>query len=515
MGDGYKKRIILCSVLALGIIAISVIFALSDKKEKSPVKTGTAEATGIPESHDYSATEAMITEIDLDSSTIKLEELNSGTEYELTFTGASDIRTKTGRAVSAAVLSKGNIVKISFDSDNRLKSLYGHDGVWSYPNIENIRITKDISKIEVGSRVYRYNSCLKVLDSGEFKELDSVITDGTDVVDLYGIGEYVYLIRINSGHGYLTLSNAEDFIGGTISYGIGKRQTVDEELKLTLREGDYDITVENNGYDATATVRIRNNETTVFDLTGYGPEPVEYGEVTFVINPEDADLYIDGIKTAYKEPVELPLGYHEIEAVLGGYTDYRGSIEVGLEGVVKKISLSPAPTPVPQDVIYEDDPEEENEDEEDPVTAAPSPTGNGSGSGSSDSGIKISVIPGGADDEDDPDYSDIELPDSTTDSEDDTDIEVIDGDEPDDTEDEKKSFGQIIVYCTEGTDIYINGEFKGTIKDGNFTTDKPSGIIELELRKEGYVTKKYTLTMDDDEEKQVYKFPAMTPDSSG
>ena len=520
--DGYKKKIILCSILAMGIIALSVIYALKSGAEKDPAKTGPPTVTEIPEVQDYSACEAMITEIDLDSSVIKVEELENGTKHELTYTGASDIRTKSGRSVTAAVLNPGNIVKLSFSEDNRLVSLYGHDDVWNYKNIENIYFTTDIKKIEVGSRVYRYNDSLKIINEGEFVDFETLALDGTDVVDLYGIGEYVYLVKVNAGHGYLTFANAEDFIGGSVSYGIGKSVILEEDMKIMLREGDYDVAVENNGYDAAATLRIRNNEDTVFDLAGYGPEPVEYGEVSFIIKPGDSDLYVDGVKTDYKEPVNLTLGYHEIEAVLGGYIDYRGSIDVSSEGTVKRISLSPAPKEVPEDIIYEDEPENEDNNAgssgENKATATPAPTGTKDDSGSG--GIEISIEPADDDDEDedDPDFSsvdDVDVPDSTTDSGDGSDIEVVDGDEPDITEPEKQNNGVLIVYCDNGTEVYINGEYAGTIQDGSLTIDKPSGVIELELKKAGYVTKKYTLTMEKDQETQTYKFPSMTPEAAG
>ena len=59
----------------------------------------------------------------------------------------------------------------------------------------------------------------------------------------------------------------------------------------------------------------------------------------------------------------------------------------------------------------------------------------------------------------------------------------------------------------------INDAYKGRITNGSLTIPKPVGTIELKLVKEGYVTKKYTLTMDTEEENSIFRFPEMTPEN--
>ncbi|MBR4344456.1 MAG: PEGA domain-containing protein [Lachnospiraceae bacterium] len=372
--ENYKRILILCAVLAVGIVAISVIFTLKgDDKDKGKKNgKGTANEKFDPDGTVNGRTpqDVIIKNIDLDSSEITVEDIETGENRKLVFTGGSDIRTKTGRIISAAMLGVGNIVKITSDEENKLISLYGHDKVWSYKNIERIRIEENPKKIEVGNSIYRYDR-LNVLNEDEFIDIKSLITDGTDVLDMYGIDDRVYLIKVNTGHGYLTLMNQEDFTGGTISYGVGKSTEITEDIKLTLREGDYNIRIEKDGNEAAATVRIKNNETTAFDLTGYGLEPVTYQEITFKISPEESDLYIDGVKTPFKDPVKLSIGHHEIEAVLGGYNDYKGSIEVGDGSTVKMISLSPAPEEKPEDIVYDDTPPEEEDKESDSTDVTP------------------------------------------------------------------------------------------------------------------------------------------------
>jgi len=534
----YKKIIILCFCLALGIIVVSVIFALKKDDGKKTGKKDSGTVTQIPfDDKNITETEAIITDIDLDASEITVEPLTGGESLTLFYTGGSDMKTKTGRIISAAVLSRGNIVRIGYEED-RLVYLYGHDGVWSYKNAVNISLDVGIGKIEVGTDVYRFGENMKVLNNKEFTGTESLLLNGTDMVDLYGLGDKVYLIRVSAGHGYLTLTGAEDFMGGTVSYGLGKSAAVTEDLKLTLREGDYDITVENNGCTAEATVRIRNGETTAFDLTGYGPEPIEYCSVTFKITPEESDLYIDGVKHLHNNPIDIPYGYHEIEVALGGYTTYKGSIEAGSEESVKRIALSPRPEEPDEDIIYEDaGASGENENVAGNVSPTPAADNNNTSPDTGKDNDKSGTVT---------DYPDVDIPDSTTDTGDNGKLEVIDGDgddsqgsdtgddnssgngddakdaddtgddnssgNGDDAQDNAQNSGRMILFCSEGAKVYVNGVYKGTVTDGSLELSKPSGTFELELKKDGYVTKKYTLTTDPGEEEETFKFPALTPE---
>ena len=527
--DNYKIKIILFSVLAIGIIAIACIFALSggqkkkpggnDKENRDPEVQGKTEQQGIL---------MMLEEIDLDSSSITAIDLESGEEHSYIFTGGSDIRTKNNRVISATLLKKGNIARITADEDGKLKTLIGSDEVWAYKFIRNLKIDESVRKMETGNSVYRFGNVLKVLNDNEFVPLDSIETYEMDMVDIYGIDNVVYLIKVETGHGYLEVKNADLFYGGTLVYDTGKSCEITEDLRLMLSEGEHRVIFE-SGVDSVSpgmTVKISNNEETVIDLGQYGPEAPDVAEVVFKISPVGSLLYIDGVQTDWQDqwPEQVALGYHEIEVVLGGYTDYKGSIEVGPEGLTKTITLSKAPVIDEDDLIYDDF----EEDEADPSEKYETDNlGNNAGNGNSGTA---------SDDADLSEYSGIDIPDNTSVGEDDGDIETIDGDRPDgDTEnntgnntgtiditgdtgddselqDTRATFGEMTVFCTDGTEIYIDDVYKGRIAGESLTIPKPIGTIELKLVKQGYVTKKYTLTMDSEEESSIFRFPAMTPE---
>ncbi|MCQ2495692.1 MAG: PEGA domain-containing protein [Lachnospiraceae bacterium] len=568
-----------------------------DSKTTPTPASGETAAGGIFPDSSSNVLEGIITSIDLDSSELTVSELGSSVTHVLTYTGGTDVRTRSRRPITVAQLNKGDIVQVSFNDDNRLSTVIGSSSVWTYKNVANAIIDGSIKKLTAGSSVYRFDDSLKVMNGDEFVPLETL--NAFDSFHLYGIDNYLYLIKVATGHGYLSFANAGDFIGGSVSYSTGKTVPLTENFLLTLSEGEYLVTVQNGDLFASATVKISRDTTTYFDLFEYSAKPVPVGNVTFKISPAGSDLYIDGVKTLYANPVRLSFGDHSIEASLGGYTSYFGSITVDRTDIVKNISLSEAPGNISsnEDLIYED-----SSSSDLPNISTPTPAG----SSFNDSSAGGPAGPSGNIDTND--VANIDIPDSTTDDGDMDNLELIDGDsdeafsgagsqsssgnvssnndsfdnrteseassgtKPDNShgndagsendsssenipessdnsdknsadaqdnasdgpgpdsdsssgsldntrtdsdntasENETAAYhGTMTIYTSNGCSVYVDGVFKGTIENGSLTLPKPSGTIEIGLSKEGYVSKKYTLTMDDDEENTSFKFPEMT-----
>lgn len=552
MKDSYKTVIIIGSIAAVLLIAASVIFTLMPKDRKQPETGGnkTVNSAGSADISEDSGKilsifEGIITDIDLDSSQIVFSELGSNETHTLTYTGSTNILTVSGRHISATQLRRGDIVTVSSSDENRISCIAASDSVWKYKNVSNLIIDRDLKKMTIGSTVYRFDDSIKYLNGENFVTADTL--SSLDYFDVYGIDNYIFLIKVASGHGSLSFANASDFIGGSLSYSTGKTVPFTENLKLMLAEGNYSIHVENNSYTADAEIKISRDFETVFDLFDYGAAPVEYGSVTFNITPAESELYIDGVKTLFDSPVKLSFGEHETEVSLGGYTPYFGTVNVDRTDLTRNISLSASPvTEAEEDIIYDT-----GSSLSEPDTGSASENKDGPGSSSPDSSSDKTE-----DTDNQDEIPDVGTPDSTTDDGDFDDLEVIDGDEdntdknnsptaapitgsaesatdstlPDSTESKStdvsadnsgntgslpditaESTGIMTIYCgTDGTEVSINGVYAGTVENGMLTLSKPSGTITVTLVKEGCLTKNYTIMLDDDEAEAVYKFPDMT-----
>lgn len=78
------------------------------------------------------------------------------------------------------------------------------------------------------------------------------------------------------------------------------------------------------------------------DLASLGP--TEYGTVTLVLTPRNAEVKFLDIDASYSSGMELPVGIYRIQATASRHRSYAGKIKVTPQGLRKSISLSFAPT---------------------------------------------------------------------------------------------------------------------------------------------------------------------------
>ena len=498
--NNYRTPIIAAITGVLLIIILSVIYVLTDggnsKSKTSPTASPSPDLSATPEITmpvaDDSETyymNAVIKGIDVDNAFITAEERGTGNEYDFTYSGRTDIRTAYGKLIPATLLHPGDFVVLAYDGENRLKSVTGSKDIAIYKNVLQ-RVQEDsLKRITIQDEVYRYGDDLLVLNDGYFVGLDTL--RNVDVISLYSVDNYIYLIKVEKGHGYFRLANYSSFIGGVLSIGKYQSYEITDDLDLTLAEGDYDITVESEGFKGEASIRIDRDMTTQLDLGPYAPVTPATGFCLFDISPAGAALFIDGVRTLYDSAVEMTQGDHWIEVSADGYTSYTGFIKAG-DGIDSlNISLSPAPYDV-ADIMYEE----------------PSDDGNGNSD----------LIP--PDDNDDPDDTGIvdstseisasPTPSPTEEPPDDTDdITPVDETTPTATPAGEDSNNVMVIKCSDGAAVYLDDAYKGTIADGSLTLKKVPGDHTIRFTKEGYLTKRYTVFVEDDGLDAEFSFPEM------
>ncbi len=499
--SNYKIPIFAAGAVFLLIIALSVGYILSGAGEKDkPKPTGaptyTADRPTITADPVEGSFDAIIADVDPDNSVIVLIRLGSKDFEEFIYTGATDIRTGYNKPVTASLLRPGDFVTASYSSGNRLTKLTGMSNVDVYKGVRNLRTEPDIMRMSINDAVYRYDDSLLILNDGYFVGQETLYK--SDVLSVYSIDDFVYLIKVTTGHGYLKLANDSSFIGGSLFVGTGTTVQIEKDIVLTLSEGTYAVTAKNGDLKGSATMLVSRDKTAVFDLAPYSPEPVEYSNIKFSVTPVYANLYIDGVLTDHSVPVPVSYGEHYVEVMLTGYTSYEGILTASKPEAALSVSLSAAPVvTVNDDLMY---------DSEAYMTEAPAATGDPYGD-----------IPDNTTDPDSDDYPVISgLPtntpvntpsdaptsapapsDTPTDAPADVPVQTDSGDE------------KLIIHCSEGTAVYINDVFKGTISGGVLSLPKPSGEFSIRLTLEGYITRHYTVSVDNDGEDAEFTFPNM------
>ncbi len=326
---------VMVTLIVLMICSTALLF-LPEKEQKKKNNPPTATVTPtsavlpVPE-----ITEMLAVVLDKDDEIkmLTVYDVEAGEKQKLVYTGATGFYDGYGIQMSAAQLEKGGLYRFFIDTkeewissaceavDRREKP--ENTRVWEKTGVEYITIAQD--KISFRGQNYRYNESLCVMSKGKQITLGD-LQPTIDRLTVRGIGQMIYEIVVSTGHGYITLENHEDFIGGVITIGSTKVDSIYENATYLVREGTYMVTVERGEYRGTESITVARDANVIFDVFDYGSGPIEKGWLIITVDPMGAELYIDGVKTAYTDGLELEYGTYQFEFVEGGYVSYQATV---------------------------------------------------------------------------------------------------------------------------------------------------------------------------------------------
>lgn len=326
---------VMVTLILMIIISTAILFLPEEEPKKrnsgsTPTATPTGVVTPVPAETE---TLAVVLDVDTEVKMITVYNVTEEQEQNLVYTGASTFYDGYGIQLTAAQLEKGGLYRFTINTkeewistaceavDRREKPQ--NTEVWEKTGVDYMSVTED--KISVRGQNYRYSAGVCVMSNGEQISLSDLQTT-LDVVTIRGVGQVIYEIVVTKGHGYITLENDEDFIGGMIAIGSTRVDSITEGATYMVREGTYAVTVEHGEYKGTENLVVSQDETTVFDVFDYGSGPIKKGWLTIIIDPLGADLYIDGTKTYYTDGVELEYGTYQFEFSEGGYISYKATV---------------------------------------------------------------------------------------------------------------------------------------------------------------------------------------------
>lgn len=357
---------VMVTLIVLMILSTAILFLPEEEPKKKqnnetllPTATPTSAVLPIPEETEVLA---VVLDLDTEIKMITVYNVKEEEQQKLVYTGATDFYDGYGIQLTASQLEKGGLYRFTINTkeewvstaceavDRREKP--ENTEVWEKTGVERMEIAQDM--ISFRGQNYRYNDGICVMSNGKQITLGDLKTS-VDVLTVRGVGQVIYEIVVSKGHGYITLKNHEDFIGGTISVGNTKIDSIYEISNYLIREGTYSVKVEFGEYSGTETLTVERDGTTVFDVFEYGRGPIKTGWLTINVDPLGADLYIDGVKTAYTDGVELEYGTYQFEFAEGGYISYQATVLIDQP----KQNLS---------VYLTEQPVEEEPDDDDPTT---------------------------------------------------------------------------------------------------------------------------------------------------
>ncbi len=391
---------------------------------------------------------AILTEADYEEKYLILKDPESDKQARLSYDGTTEFIDRYGQGITAKELEYGEVVDVAFSEKNGiLKSLTSDTDTWIMTDVNKYSVDEKKGIFTVSGEAYKFTQDLYIY-SDETRGEWMNITD-LDTLTVRGKDRRIYSVVVKKGHGYIRITNDSYFVGGWIEVGTEVIKPITEDMLLMVPEGDFHVTLTKGGYLGEEDVSIERNKETILDLSRIEIEEVAIGHVEFNIEPDFAQLFVDGDITEHEERVPLEYGIHTIRIEAAGYKPVTTSIKIGSEYANVDISLdldesgesgentgssasspSPAPTAVPNPQ----------------VTNAPSSTYN---------------------------------------------TNVISG------------VKKLYVEQPPGADVYLDGNYIGIAP---VSTNKVTGNHVITLSKSGYETKSYSVTIENDGNDITFSF---------
>ena len=431
---------------------------------------------------DTSPNICVLKDVDITEKTMLLYDITKDTTVRISYTGGTDIRDQYSQIITAAQLVLGDIVEVTYDeSTQALQSLKESTQSWEYTYVTGLNPDLENKFIRLYGQKYRYTSKLYVRTQDGEGTLLSV--NAHDVLTVRGYEQTIHSITVTKGHGSIVLENSDYFEGALITIDGKEYADISSGMIFTVGEGVVEVTVEKEDVKGTTTVDVIRNEQVALDLSIFAPIPEQMGQVTFLIEPFGASLYIDGELMSYSNPLEITYGEHEIEVLLNGYETYYGTYVLEQPSDIVQIVL-------PETVVDENTDSSTTDDN----ASDSNEDSSGSSDGSSSSGSSSSNS-------------------NSSNSGNSSNNESTQEDENDSSSDKNNTFNEnndvdsehtISISAPKGVSVYVNGNYKGITP---LTLEKPIGITYITLLKEGYQQITHTVNILDDGEDKKYTFP--------
>lgn len=445
--DTFVRKIAYC----VGLMSVSLICACGTTTNVTYADKARSSDTGFIVTkagmYDSADAAAILVGKDMEAGTVTFYNRSMGREYTLNFNGTTKIYDKYGTGMSMEQVNSGCIADITFLKGKKLlNSMSMSSDAWVYDEVKDFSIDESSHEMVINGSAYKFDEGLHVYANA--REATLMDVNPVDTISVCGLDRKVYSINVEEGHGYLRLKNEDYFVGGWIEVGSKIIRTINEDMLIAVPIGTYEVQVSNNGVDGVKTVTIDRNQETELDIGDLKQEEIStLGTLIIVTTPESAEVYIDGDKIDTSKPQKLEYGIHQMIAKATGYQTLTQYIKVGQESATLDVTLEKEIAPITP---------------EPKITAMPSPT----------------PIP-------QPQPVPTTIPANNVIT-----TNTIEG-------------YKVTVSAPYEVEVYVDGDYTG-ISPCDFT--KVSGTHEITLRKDGYVTRSYTVSLDNSKRDESFSF---------
>ena len=332
------QNFFLGTLIVAGIVLCAVLFASesssktgngpSTKNTQSPSGSTAAIINAPTTAVDLRTELAVITYVSSDTKRLSVRTYEEGIDYTFYVQEPALIYSEYGNAMTMSQLNAGNVIDITFDAaSSTVKEIHISDDVVRHLAVSDAAVNTSYRRITIYNKNYEYSRNVVVVSGNELITPEQLSTK--DVLNLYEKDGKVVSIVVTRGHGYISLTGVDLFLGGYVNIGSENIKTIEKNMMITMTEGEYKVSVSKGEYYGAKTVTVIQNQVTTVDFSEFVADTVENGNVLFDINVEGANLYLNGKETDYSEGMlTIPVGTYTVRASADGYENYEQNIEI-------------------------------------------------------------------------------------------------------------------------------------------------------------------------------------------
>ena len=485
----YKDKLHRISIIIGLVLGILVMTACSQPTVSQPVQEQGGFVKIAPGAYD-SVDTAIVVEKQEAQKKITLLNLKKKKNYTLNYDGITKFTDKYGSQISVGQLEEGEVVDVQFLKEEKLiSSLAVSSSIWTLNDVSKFELDLDAGKIKIMNEYYTLDDTTVVFSDGEKVEFTDISSQ--DVLKIKGVDHKIYSITIDAGHGYLKLENEEYFVGGWIEVGQKIIHKIEEDMILTVPEGTYDVYLSHTAIEGTKKAEIKRNQETLLDVGDLKKEDlIKYGSLTIKVDPSNASVYVDENLVDTSRIIKATYGLHQITAKAQGYDTVTQYVRINEEGAKVTITLEEeAIRSVSENSISTSDKNksstEETKEKQESTTQKKDTT-------VSENSVSANSVSANSTEK----KEDSKNKTSTT----------VSGSSIENTSAETSY--KVTIESPNGAEAYVDGNYVGIIPA---SFPKKTGSHEITIRKTGYLTRTYTINVDEEKKDISYSFSDLTP----
>lgn len=317
-----------------------------DTVNRSSVGTTAVSGEAYSVSQDASgdAKMAVVCSADADAGTMSFKDLESGWTDVCAYDSDTVFTSRYGERITPDQIETGDLVDYSKrTADGRLAAVDISYDSWEFEDVTGLRYDASAGKIYVHGDAYDYSdSTLVIHDGTSLNRGDLALSaiDSCDRVTCRGYKGRIFSVTLESGHGYVRLSDYTTYLGGMLEIG-GVVSPVTENMLLTVPVGTWTLEIDKDGQMGTRDVVVSLEQEQTVNLANLTIIAERKGVFHFNLEPAQSTVMIDGTEYPGRNEVMVPFGKHRVVVSAVGYKSYNGTIDLKSAYMNVNVQLEP------------------------------------------------------------------------------------------------------------------------------------------------------------------------------